>query len=705
MGHSNVDTNPKISRILMAGNPNCGKTTLFNRLTGLRQKTGNYHGVTVEKAEGLLGHEEHSLKVLDLPGAFSLGANAEDKQVTSRVLISHELGDRILFVMDASLAERSLQFLLQILELNVPVLVAVTMKDVLEKKRVRLDLDVLSREFGILFQYVNPKKGEGIKELKDLMVSPGAFRLPIKTFQWDDERERFIHRLLRSFSSEDSNSLKFVLVNALKELSGETLQKCLPGLALLPEESQTLIKEQLVDSKLKFTYIEELTQKSIYIKKILGAAVSGTSLNNDGLLSKVDRILLHPLWGVLSFLGIMALVFQALFTWSEVPMDWIESGVQNVGAFVGGYFSEGPLRSLVQEGIIGGVGAVLVFIPQISLLFFFIGILEETGYIARASFVMDRFMSKFGLSGKSFIPLLSSAACAVPAIMGTRTIENKSDRITTILVSPLITCSARYPVYILVIGAVFPAGAIWGVFSIQALALLSLFLLGMIASMLAALVFKKTFFRSDSSYFLMELPVYNAPSLKSLGITVFKKLKAFLSTAGKLILFISILLWFLANYPRIESDKFPGVITEAEVKKIQIRESYAGKMGKFMEPVLKPIGFDWKMGIGIITSFAAREVMVSTLSIIYGVGGEESEDDLKEAIRKDVDEQGKPVWGLRNSVSLLLFFAFACQCMSTLAVVKKETNSMFWPLFLFGYMTILAYTISFLVFQTWNLFS
>ncbi|MBM9502208.1 ferrous iron transport protein B [Leptospira sp. 201903071] len=704
MGHSNVDTNSKTSRVLMTGNPNCGKTTLFNRLTGLRQKTGNYHGVTVEKAEGILGHGENSLKVLDLPGAFSLGGNAEDKQVTSRVLIAHEEGDRILFVMDASLAERSLQFLLQILELNVPVLVAVTMRDVLEKKRVSLDLDVLSREFGILFQYVNPKKGEGIKELKSLLVSPGAFRLPIKSFQWDNEREKFVHRLLKSFSSEDSNSLKFVLINALKELSGETLQKGLPGLSLLPEKSQTFVKERLAETKLKFTYLEELTQKSIYIKKVLGSAISGTSLNNESLLSGVDRILLHPFWGVLSFLGIMALVFQALFTWSEVPMDWIESNVQNVGTFVGIYFAEGPLRSLVQEGIIGGVGAVLVFIPQISLLFFFIGILEETGYIARASFVMDRFMSKFGLSGKSFIPLLSSAACAVPAIMGTRTIENKADRITTILVSPLITCSARYPVYILVIGAVFPAGAVWGIFSIKALALLGLFLLGMIASMLAALVFKKTFFRSDSSYFLMELPAYNTPSLKSLGITVFKKLKAFLSTAGKLILFISILLWFLANYPRIDASKFPNS-TESEVKKIQIRESYAGEMGKFMEPVLKPIGFDWKMGIGIITSFAAREVMVSTLSIIYGVGGEKSEDDLKEAIRKDVDENGKPVWGLRNSVSLLLFFAFACQCMSTLAVVKKETNSMFWPLFLFGYMTILAYTVSFLVFQTWNLFS
>lgn len=686
----------------MVGNPNCGKSTLFNRLTGLRQKTGNYHGVTVEKAEGILHHSERSLIILDLPGAFSLGGNSEDKQVTSRVLIGHKEGDRILFVMDASLAERSLQFLLQILELNVPVLVAVTMKDVLEKKRIGLELDSLSNEFGILFQYVNPKNGEGVSELKDWIVSPGAFRIPIRSFPWDSEREKFIDGLLQSLSAEHSNSLKFVLINSLKELSGEVLQKGLPGLSLFPENSVKLIREKFDRFEKRFTYLEELTQKSIYIKKVLSNAIVGDPIPNKRALSKADKILLHPFWGMVSFLGIMALVFQALFTWSETPMDWIESGVGNVGSFVGGFLDAGPLRSLIQEGIIGGVGAVLVFIPQIALLFLFIGILEETGYIARASFVMDRFMGRFGLSGKSFIPLLSSAACAVPAIMGTRTIENKSDRLTTILVAPLITCSARYPVYILVIGAVFPAGNLWGIFNIQALTMFGLFLLGMIASMLAALVFKKTFFRSDSSYFLMELPAYNTPSIKSLALTVFKKLKAFLETAGKIILFISILLWFLANYPRIDSSLYPN-ITDSELKKIQIRESYAGASGKFMEPVLKPIGFDWKMGIGIITSFAAREIMVSTLSIVYGVG--ESTDGLKDAIRKDKDENGKTVWGLRNSVSLLLFFAFACQCMSTLAVVKKETNSVFWPAFLFTYMTILAYVTSFVVFQIWNLFS
>lgn len=494
------------------------------------------------------------------------------------------------------------------------------------------------------------------------------------------------------------------MTNSLKELSGEILQKGLPGLSLFSETPSKLIREKFERFGKRFTYLEELTQKSIYIKKILSNAIVGDPIPNERVLSKADKILLHPFWGLVSFLGIMALVFQALFTWSEMPMDWIESCVRNVGTFVGDFLEEGPLRSLIQEGIIGGVGAVLVFIPQISLLFLFIGILEETGYIARASFVMDRFMGKFGLSGKSFIPLLSSAACAVPAIMGTRTIENKSDRLTTILVSPLITCSARYPVYVLVIGAIFPSKNILGIFNVQALTMFGLFLLGMIASMFAALVFKKTFFKSDSSYFLMELPAYNTPSIKSLALTVFKKIESIFIYRRTDHFVYFYLTWFLANYPRIDSSLYPN-LTDAELKKIQIRESYAGHSGKFMEPVLKPIGFDWKMGIGIITSFAAREIMVSTLSIIYGVGGEESTDDLKEALLKDTDENGKPVWGLSNSVSLLLFFAFACQCMSTLAVVKKETNSIFWPLFLFTYMTILAYSTSFIVFQVWQLFS
>ncbi|TGM13980.1 ferrous iron transport protein B [Leptospira selangorensis] len=687
-------------RVLLTGNPNCGKSTLFNRLTGLRQKTGNYHGVTVEKAEGTIHTEESTVYIVDLPGAYSLGGESEDKQVTTRILLSKETEDKLIFVLDAVAIERGLQFLLQVSSLKIPMLVAVTMNDTLEKKGVHLDLKVLSKAFGVSFYFVNPRSGEGVEVLEKVLTDPSSYKIPDPNFSWDKKRTALIESVLSKLSADDPDSVRFVLENSFKEFSGENLQTGLPSSTFFPEKTREFIRSEWQKSKLEFSYGEELVQRSIWIKKLLSKAVSGSEISEKGILGFADKILLHPIWGLTIFLGIMALVFQFLFTWSEVPMDWIEGRIGDLADWTGNYLPEGPVRSLIQEGMIGGVGAVLVFIPQISLLFLFIGIMEESGYIARASFLMDRFMGRFGLSGKSFIPLLSSAACAVPAIMGTRTIENKADRLTTILVSPLITCSARYPVYILVIGTVFSAEPVFGIFSPKVLALFGLFLLGMFASMGAAFLFKKTFFRSEPAYFLMELPRYQWPSLKSLFFTVYKKIKAFIGNAGKVILFISIILWFLANYPRVEGPKNEN-LSPTQAKSLQISESYAGRMGKMMEPVLEPIGFGWKMGLGIITSFAAREVMVSTLSIVYGVQGEDSEDEnLRSALRKDKDpETGKPVWTIASALSLLVFFAFACQCMSTLAVVRKETNSLFWPFFMFTYMTVLAYTSSFLVFH------
>ncbi|TGK05446.1 ferrous iron transport protein B [Leptospira langatensis] len=706
---SNVlEPGSKTIRILLTGNPNCGKSTLFNQLTGLRQKTGNFHGVTVEKAEGRIHTEHGNLSLIDLPGAYSLGGESEDKQVTTRLLLSRDKEDRLLFVLDAVAVERGLQFLLQISNLKIPMFVAVTMRDALEKKGVKLDLSVLSKSFGVPFFYVNPKTGEGVESLKEALSHDSTYQIPDPDFSWDKKRSAVIDSILSKLSSSDPDSLRFVVENSLKEFSGETLQTGLPGQNFLPEEARQLALDEWKRSELQFSYGDELVQRSIWIKKLLSKAISGTENSEKGILGIADRLLLHPIWGMGIFLTIMALVFQFLFTWSEIPMDWIEGEISSLAEWTGAFLPEGPIRSLVQEGMIGGVGAVLVFIPQISLLFLFIGIMEESGYIARASFLMDRFMGKFGLSGKSFIPLLSSAACAVPAIMGTRTIENRSDRLTTILVSPLITCSARYPVYILVIGTVFSSSPVFGIFSPKVLALFSLFLLGMLASMTAAFLFKKTFFLSEPSYFLMELPRYQWPSLRSLFFTVYKKIRAFVMNAGKVILFISVILWFLANYPRVEGSKTEG-LSPAQAKSLQISESYAGRMGKAMEPVLSPIGFGWKMGLGIITSFAAREVMVSTLSIVYGVQGEDSEDEnLRSALRNDKDpETGRPIWTIASALSLLIFFAFACQCMSTLAVVKKETNSLFWPFFLFTYMTILAYCSAFLVFHAsrslgWN---
>ncbi|TGL46495.1 ferrous iron transport protein B [Leptospira wolffii] len=689
------------ARILLTGNPNCGKSTLFNQLTGLRQKTGNFPGVTVERAEGEIHSEHGSLSLIDLPGTYSLGGESEDKRVTTKILLSRNPEDRLLFVLDAVAIERGLQFLLQIASLKIPMFVAVTMKDALEKKGVSLDLGVLSKTFGVPFYFVNPKSGEGVDSIRKAISEESSYKIPNPDFRWDKKRTALIDSIMDKLSSSDPISLRFVVENTLKELSGETLQKDLPASSFLPPDASELVRKEWEKSKLEFSYGEELVQRSIWIKKVLSKSLSGIAVSESGILGFADKILLHPVWGVLVFLGLMALVFQTLFAWSEVPMDWIESRIADLAEWTGTFLPDGPIRSLIQEGVIGGVGAVLVFIPQISFLFLFIGIMEESGYIARASFLMDRFMGKFGLSGKSFIPLLSSAACAVPAIMGTRTIENKADRLTTILVSPLITCSARYPVYILVIGTVFSSNPILGVVSPKATALFGLFLLGMLGSMTMAFLFKKTFFKSEPSYFLLELPRYQLPSIRSLFFTVYKKIKTFLMNAGQVILFVSILLWFLANYPRVESSRTEN-LSPAQAKSLQISESYAGRMGKSMEPVLSPIGFGWKMGLGIITSFAAREVMVSTLSIVYGIQGEDSEDEnLRSALRKDKDpETGRPVWTVASALSLLVFFAFACQCMSTLAVVGRETNSLVWPFFMFTYMTILAYVSSFLVYHS-----
>ncbi|HNC01582.1 MAG TPA: ferrous iron transporter B, partial [Leptospiraceae bacterium] len=421
--------------------------------------------------------------------------------------------------------------------------------------------------------------------------------------------------------------------------------------------------------------------------------LNGNIENQKSKSAALDKIVLHPFFGMITFFAIMALVFQSLFSWSELPMEWIEKTFDTLANYFEKSLPIGPLNGLLTKGIIGGVGSVLVFIPQISLLFLFIGIMEESGYLSRVSFIMDKFMGKFGLSGKSFIPLLSSAACAVPAIMSTRTIENKSDKMTTILISPLITCSARYPVYILVIGAIFPKENVFGIFSLQALILFGLFILGMGTALLFALLFKKTFFKHESSYFLIELPSYKIPSVKNLSLSVYQNVKAFIVNSGTIILYVSIVLWFLAYYP-------VNVGSEGAETKSEISESYAARLGKTIEPVLQPLGFDWKIGVGIISSFAAREVLVSTLAIIYGVEGDETSDDLKTSLQSDINPKtGKKTWSILTAISLLIFFAYASQCMSTLAVVRQETKSFFWPAFLFVYMTILAYFSSLAVYQ------
>jgi ferrous iron transport protein B len=676
--------------LYLVGNPNCGKTTLFNQLTGLRQKTGNFSGVTVEQKSGSIKSKTHELKIIDLPGTHGMGGKAEDKKITFDVLLSRKPNDKIIYVLDALNIERGLQFLLQVIDMGAPILVVLTMKDVLEKKNIAVDTNLLERELGLKIHLINAKSGDGLSELKESLFDSNSFHVQKRKWQWDKKEENYISNLLKSLKIQDTNG-EFFLTQSLKFLSSDPSLTDHFYLEKFPLETITFLKSTFKPNDFNFNYEEEIIRKSFYIKQLLAKVIAIGESKSRHFENKIDSILLHPFYGFVFFFLIMGLLFQSLFSWAEVPMEAIESAVSILQEYVSVMLPEGMLKSLIVDGILGGVGSVIVFIPQIALLFVFLGLLEESGYLSRASFLMDRTMGRFGLSGKSFIPLLSSAACAVPAIMGTRTIENRADRITTIMISPLIMCSARYPVYILVVGTVFNIPPLFGFINVQGLVLFGMFLLGLLTSLFIGLLFRKTVFREDSSYFIMELPRYMVPALRSIFHSVYQKVFTFLKTAGQVILYISVILWFLST--------FPAAYVNEKWEMSQIESSYIGRAGKFIEPALEPMGFDWKIGISMITSFAAREVMVSTLAVLYGSNENEESESLRNKLREEKKKDGQALWSPLTGISLLVFFAFASQCMSTLAVVRKETGSFLWPIIQFLYMTGLALLSSTLIYQ------
>jgi ferrous iron transport protein B len=676
--------------IYLVGNPNCGKTTLFNQLTGLRQKTGNFSGVTVEQKSGTIISENGPITIIDLPGTHGMGGKTEDRRITYEILLQRKAEDEILYVLDALNLERGLQFLLQVMDMGAPVSVVITMKDVLEKKNISLDLNVLQAKLGLNIFLINAKSGEGIDTLKNALQDSKNSRSVGRLWVWDKREEEELRRIKNICNVTDTKA-EFFLNQSLKYLSRDPSQEDPQYLNVFPEETILWLRREFLSSKFQFSYQEEIIHKSFFIKQLLAKVLQVGGNANREYDTKIDAILIHPVWGFVFFLSLMILLFQTLFSWAELPMQAIEETVIFTQGFLTESLPEGLFRQLLVDGVLGGVGSVIAFVPQIALLFLFLGLLEESGYLARASFLMDRTMGKFGLSGKSFIPLLSSAACAVPAIMGTRTIENRADRITTIMISPLIMCSARYPVYILVVGTVFNIPPLFGFINIQGLVLFCMFLLGLLTSLTIGLLFRKTVFMEESSYFIMELPRYMVPSFKSLLHTVMHKVSTFLQTAGQIIMYISIILWFLSTFPaNYQNEKW-------ETSKIE--DSYIGQTGKFIEPALLPMGFDWKIGISMITSFAAREVMVSTLAVLYGSSEGEESEPLRKQLRSEKKKDGSPLWSPLTGLSLLVFFAYASQCMSTLAVVRKETQSFFWPMVQFAYMTGLALASSTLIYQ------
>jgi ferrous iron transport protein B len=627
-----------IHRIALAGNPNCGKTVLFNMITGSRQKVGNYPGVTVERKEGSAKYPSgEAVSILDLPGTCSLNARTPDEEITRNVLLGLQSGETppeaLIAVADATNLERTLGFVLELRDLGKPMVLALNMMDLAERRGLKLDLDELERQLRIPVIPTIAVKKKGIPEILSAI-----------------EKE-----IARKF-------------DASKPDSGQKDWKA-PG----AEEVRARFKE---------------------VDRVIAAATRQRAhLTASAWTDRIDHVVLHPLWGSLILVTVLSLMFQAIFSWANAPQDWIKSAVAWTAAGVGSLLGEGPLKSLIADGIIAGVGAVLVFLPQILLLFLFILFLEDSGYMSRAAFLMDRLMGKVGLHGRAFIPLLSSHACAIPGIMATRTIENRRDRLTTILVAPLTTCSARLPVYALLISAFIPNRSLLGPLRLQGVVMLGLYASGLIAALGMAIVFRSTILRGKKPPLLMELPSYKWPSVRSIGLGLWERCVLFLRRAGTVILTMSVVLWFLVSYPK------PPVGAPTDPAHPAISYSLAGKTGHFLEPLVRPLGFDWRIAVALIPSFAAREVMVSALGTVYAVeadpSGHTDEERMSQALAKKLSQN----WSLATALSLLVWYVLACQCLSTLAVTRRETNSWGWPAVMLGYMTALAYLASFATFQ------
>jgi ferrous iron transport protein B len=746
--------------VALTGNPNCGKTTLFNVLTGLRAKVGNYAGVTVERKEGrLLGIQDRKVHVLDLPGTYSLSPQSLDEQVSRDVLLNRlsELPapSLIVVVVDASNLQRNLYYTTQVIELGHPTVVALNMVDVAEANGHEISSEKLSAALGVPVVPIVASNGTGVPELKQQILRclhQSGQTSPREFCELPDIFEREIAELASRLAAEFRERRAQARAEALLLLTNEkALASSVQHYSPHIQQAVAAARQRLDAAGADWRGLPiEARYRSV--AGIQAAVTTELAPPGETFSDRLDRVLTHKLWGTVIFVGIMALMFQSIFSFARLPMEWLQSGVDWLAGMVAHSIPAGDLNSLLSAGVIKGVGAVIVFLPQILLLFLFIGFLEDTGYMARAAFLMDRLMSKVGLHGKSFIPMLSSFACAIPGIMATRTIETPKDRLVTILVSPLMSCSARLPVYTLLIGACIPAVTVLGFFKLTGLTMLAMYLLGIVVALLMAWLFKKTLLKGETPLLIMELPPYKMPLFRVVIRHMWDRSRLFLRRAGTVILGINILLWFLASYPRNgrmedqfaqrraaiahshqtaesavaprESNAANSIPARPENSAIiaghtntpstenqlvaldnqaageRLRQSFAGRLGRFIEPAIAPLGFDWKMGIGIISSFAAREVFVSTMSTVYNVGEADksatSMSDLQETLQAQRRPDGSVIYSPLTALTLMVFYVFALQCVSTVAVVRRETNSWKWPLFQWLYMGALAWTLAFL---------
>lgn len=694
--------------IALVGNPNTGKSTIFNALTGLRQKIANYPGITVERKIGttIIGGVLH--KVIDLPGAYSLNYKKLDERIAYETLIGsyehEEIPDLVLIVVDSSNLDRNLFLATQVMDLNIPVMLVLNMTDVAEDRGISINVETIAETLDIPVVSISAKKKGQIEILKNEIQN---FNLTIpKALQWQPSEtlQKAMNMVIDEWVQPYTEIPKRAHnIEALRLISEGNFKDAFYAYEKTEVGVEVLAKaRELIEDEGGNPMAMEVLKRYNFIGDCTAGATQQTKDFEKTLTDKIDAVVTHKVAGPAIFVFVLLVMFQAIFSWATPFMDLIDLLFVEGGAWVSNALPEGMLNDLLVEGVIAGLGGVIIFLPQILFLFFFIYVLEGSGYMARAAFVMDGFMTKVGLHGRSVVPLMSGFACAIPGIMAARTIENWRDRIITIMVLPFMACSARLPVYALLIAAFIPATPVLGIFTLQGITFFGLYIFGIVMAVLAAAVMKKIFPSGQQTPFIMELPSYKMPKWTVVFQNTAERGKVFITEAGKIIVAISIVLWFLASFPKVGAEQFEAEATDYEsIESFQLSHSFAGRFGKVIEPAIEPLGFDWKIGIALLTSFAAREVMVGTLNTIYSIeAGDEVNETLKERMINDINPNtGEPVYSVATAISLMIFFALAMQCMSTIAIVRRETNSWKWPTAMFTYMTALAYLCSLLAFQ------
>ncbi len=695
--------------IALVGNPNSGKSSLFNCLTGLNQKVGNFPGVTVDKKTGTVSLAPNiDANIIDLPGSYSLYPRREDEWVSYRVMMGQDealKADVVVAVADASNLKRNLLYCSQLIDLKIPVVIALSMMDLARSKGIKIDVASLERELGVPVVVINPRKNKGIAELKKtiLLTSQQQYKAPLLDFIDNKAAApEAINELKQHFPDLSDYAAIHYLINHENFSFNSAMQESV---------EQIEVKNNFNPTK---TQAEEILSRFNRIKQIMQLSVDEPGpLQKKLFTEKLDNVLLHRKWGYLIMLGVLFLLFQSIFWLAQYPMEWIDLGFLKLNQGLSSFLPENRWTDLLLNGIVAGLNGILVFVPQIMILFGLITLLEDSGYMARISFLSDKLMRSVGLNGKSVMPMISGFACAVPAIMSARNIENKKERLLTILITPLMSCSARLPVYTILIGLVIPNKNLLGFLNLQGLVMMGLYLLGLVMALVVSYVAKWFINIKEKSFFILELPTYRSPRWSNMITTMINKAKIFVFDAGKIIMIISLILWGLSSFgpgntmqkittqyeQRMAAPGADTVLLSREMQTEKLEHSYAGIMGKAIEPAIAPLGFDWKIGIALITSFAAREVFVGTMATLYSVGDGDEDLMLKEKMKEAKRPDGSPVFNLASGLSLMVFYVFAMQCMSTLAVVKRETKTWKWPIIQLLYMTGLAYLMSWIFYQ------